>query len=56
MHEYKQDINSEPPGPISPPPHNAALSRRRSENMPPYDYKAIPAENNPPPTINRVNV
>jgi len=29
--------------------HNAALSRRRSENKPPHDYKAIPVENNPPP-------
>jgi len=35
-----------------PPPHNAALSRRRSENKPPHDYNAIPAENNPlPPQI-----
>jgi len=47
-----QAARSNPPS----PPHNAALSRRRSKNKPPHDYKATPAENNPPPPTNRVIV
>ena len=38
-----------------PAPHNAALSRRRSENKPPHVYNATPAENTTPST-NRVIV